>query len=480
MTLLLLLVILVAFAWWHAIKPLPRGLSVQGSPHPIEPGRILFLSDLTSLDSSGQRVCRHQIFSTLFELIDNAQRYILLDVFLFNDQPGKKQPADGRPLAGELAARLIARKQQCPDLRIDIITDPINRAYDGAPAPPLDELKEAGIYIITTETDALRDSNPLYSGLWRLLLRWIPAAGKICPHPFARDAGKISPNGWLRLLNFKANHRKVALVDQADGFSVLVTSANPHGGSSLHSNAALLIRDDKLARDLYSSELAVARLSQRPLSPLPQPEQSPRPAPSAAAPLTVRLITEGGIGVSVCAALNGTARGDRICLAMFYLADRKVIRGLLAAAARGVTVEIILDPNRDAFGYRKNGVPNQPVAAELVAASAGVITVRWYLTHGEQFHTKLLFIESRGDRADLVLGSANLTRRNLRDYNLETDLHVSGPRTAPVFSEVRGYWRKIWQNADARYTAPYADYADPGRFKKWQYQLQERFGLGTF
>jgi HKD family nuclease len=49
--------------------------------------------------------------------------------------------------------------------------------------------------------------------------------------------------------------------------------------------------------------------------------------------------------------------------------------------------------------------------------------VQWYDTHGEQFHTKLLaFHTARG--TTLLGGSANLTRRNLGDYNLEADLLV--------------------------------------------------------
>ncbi len=85
-------------------------------------------------------------------------------------------------------------------------------------------------------------------------------------------------------------------------------------------------------------------------------------------------------------------RGDNIDIAMFYLADRAVIESLLAASRRGVAVRVILDPNKDAFGHAKTGIPNQPVASELVAASDGAIHVRWYRTHGEQFHTKLAMI----------------------------------------------------------------------------------------
>ena len=55
--------------------------------------------------------------------------------------------------------------------------------------------------------------------------------------------------------------------------------------------------------------------------------------------------------------------------------------------------------------------PNQSAANALVAASDGAIHVRWYRTHGEQFHTKLAVIYGPS-RLWLTAGSANLTRRD--------------------------------------------------------------------
>lgn len=476
---LLFVTLLGLVAWWHTIKPLPKGLSLKGSSRVMAADRIRFLYDLTTLGRGGQPLQQQQIFPALFTLIENAEHYILFDFFLLNDHQGRQQ-ISSRPLAGELAARLIAKKQQCPDLAIDVISDPINSVYDEAPAAILEELQHADINVITTRTDMLRDSNPLYSTLWRILLRRLPGDAKILPHPFDRSSAKVAFPGWLKLLNFKANHRKVALADHAGGFTVLVTSANPHGGSSLHSNAALLATDDSLAADLYASELAVAQLSGQTLAPLPKPSRPATPLGKHTEELAVSLITEGVIGTQICERLNRSGAHDSIRLAMFYLADRGVIRALLAAADHGADIQVILDPNRDAFGYGKNGVPNQPVAAELQEKSEGRITIRWYQTHGEQFHTKFIYIENANGTAELLLGSANLTRRNLRDYNLETNLHVSGDRTAPLFSDTRSFWQKIWYNADAEYTVPYAVHADTSIFKKLQYHIQERCGLSTF
>lgn len=50
---------------------------------------------------------------------------------------------------------------------------------------------------------------------------------------------------------------------------------------------------------------------------------------------------------------------------MFYLADRKVIDSLVAASNRGAEIKMILDPNQNAFGQEKIGLPNRPVEEEL-------------------------------------------------------------------------------------------------------------------
>ncbi|MEW6499986.1 MAG: phospholipase D-like domain-containing protein, partial [Thermodesulfobacteriota bacterium] len=158
---------------------------------------------------------------------------------------------------------------------------------------------------------------------------------------------------------------------------------------------------------------------------------------------------------------------------------RRIRNGLLAAAARGATVRLILDPNKDAFGRIKNGIPNRQVASWLVEESGGRISVRWYDTHGEQFHPKLLFVEGHG-RGLVIGGSANFTRRNLDDYNLETDLAVSGPAASPLMAGVTGYCRRLWENRGGQYTLPFAAYREEMVWKRWRALLQEASGLGTF
>jgi hypothetical protein len=105
--------------------------------------------------------------------------------------------------------------------------------------------------------------------------------------------------------------------------------------------------------------------------------------------------------------------------------------------------------------------------------------VRWYDTHGEQFHTKLVVV-TRGDTVTVMGGSANLTRRNIDDYNLEADLRFVAPREAPVPRAASEYFQRIFSNHGGEYTLPYEAYAYEGWLKRVLYRFQEFTGLSSF
>jgi phosphatidylserine/phosphatidylglycerophosphate/cardiolipin synthase-like enzyme len=178
----------------------------------------------------------------------------------------------------------------------------------------------------------------------------------------------------------------------------------------------------------------------------------------------------------------GARVGDSIDIAMFYLSERSVIQALLDAAKRGVAVRVLLDPNKDAFGRAKNGIPNRSVATELAAASDGAIKVRWFRTHGEQFHSKLVAMRTATEFW-FTLGSANLTRRNLEDFNLEANIAASVPLNAEIASQIGTWFDSLWTNhgpPELEYTAEFGTYADPSQSTYWLYRLMEATGLSTF
>jgi hypothetical protein len=121
-------------------------------------------------------------------------------------------------------------------------------------------LRQAGIDVIETDLKPLRASNPLWSGFWYICCQNLgnnPEGGWL-KNPFGDD--KITLRSYLELFNFKANHRKTLVVDTEQGWKSLVTSANPHDGSSHHSNVALVV-DGPTAIDVLQTEQAVASMS---------------------------------------------------------------------------------------------------------------------------------------------------------------------------------------------------------------------------
>jgi phosphatidylserine/phosphatidylglycerophosphate/cardiolipin synthase-like enzyme len=476
-----LLLVWLAIMVRQLTKPLPVGVDVASTPIAMPEQHLEFLHDLTARDALGRQISEQRIFDAAFAIVDNAQRFVVLDFFLFNDDMGLTGASSGalRPLSRELADRLLARKRAVPELQVLAITDPINDVYGGRPSALLAELERAGIHVVRTDLNALRASNAAYSSLWLMFARWFGnSPAESLPDPF-RATGEVSFRSWLALLNFKANHRKVIVADTAQGEWVgMAMSANPHDASSLHSNVAWRFRGE-LAEAALASELQVARFSgwagtldtgSRALV----VESNPT--------IRASYVSEQAIRDMLLATLNGTAANDEIRMAMFYLSDRKIVDALLSAAARGVKVRLILDPNKDAFGIEKDGVPNRPVANELVTKSNNAIEVRWYRTQGEQFHTKLTLIR-QGAQLSASLGSANLTRRNLGNFNLEANVQAAMPADSALAKQLLGYFDLIWNNDEQKlieYTAPFGAYKDESQTRYWRYRFMEATGIGTF
>lgn len=462
--------VIVAVVVWLALiaygrgMPLPKGLSLEGEPRAVS--EIEFLADFT-YQRDGQPVREQAIFKRMCRIIDEAERFVLLDLFLFNSVrgQGEKFPA----LADELARRLMEKRQRSPQVDLVLITDAINRSYGDEEPERFRRLRAGGVRIIYTDTSRLRDSNFIYSAWWRLFCQWLGTKGEgWLPSPFAPDGPAMTMRGYLSLFNFKANHRKVVASEK----EALITSANPHDASAHHSNIAFVARG-AVVQDVVATEAAVAELSGEAL---PRWEIPVRPESGG---IQLRLLSEGKIKSRLLAALARCETGCSVRMAMFYLSDREVIDALLAAAARGAEIRLLLDPNKDAFGRKKNGIPNRPVAHELDEKSQGRISVRWYGTHGEQFHSKLTIISLPG-QTTIIGGSANLTRRNLDDLNLETCLEVTAQADSQVAQESEWYFERLWQNRGGSYSLDFQEFAEESPFKYGLYRFQEWSGMGTF
>lgn len=485
---ILVVLSLVLVGIYGAYRPLPREIGMKGATYLVPDEDVIFLSDETFVNTQGERVSEQRIFDEVMRMIAHADSYILVDMFLWNSFQGA-HPETHRALSDELADALIAKKNEIPDMTITVISDPINTVYNGVEAPQFTRMERAGIPVIMTDHSALRDSNPLYSAFWRAGFQWVdllhnalfgrPYTVRLFPNVMDADGEDVPLRSYLKLANFKANHRKLIVADSLESgvrrVSTLVTSANPHDGSSAHSNVAILARGG-VWKDAVRSEKAVAHFSGGVVPLYPNDGDIMEPSGDSA----VTLLTESAILSEAMRMIDSAKAGDRVDLAIFYLSERKIINALISAAERGVIVRIILDPNKDAFGMKKNGIPNRSVASRLVRETNGKIKVRWCATHGEQCHGKMLLVSTKAS-ADLLLGSANYTRRNLRNLNLETDIHVASAVPSTAFRDAEAYMERMWTNAENRhYTEDYETYRDDSLTHRIIATVMESTGLSTF
>ena len=158
-----------------------------------------------------------------------------------------------------------------------------------------------------------------------------------------------------------------------------------------------------------------------------------------------------------------------------------MIDELIKASKRNIDIKLILDINKEAFGKEKPGVPNKPVASELINRSKGSIKVRWARSNGEQYHSKyMLFEQNENNRATMILGSSNLTRRNIGDYNLESDIIIKGKQNDAAFKKLSNNFKQSWNNSEHDMTAQYDEFKDEALWKKVLYRIQESTGLSSF
>ncbi|WP_233546873.1 hypothetical protein [Exiguobacterium sp. AM39-5BH] len=206
---------------YHQVKPLPDGVSRASEPVAISDDQIDFLSDLT-YQAEDIETNEQEIFQDIERSIREAREYIVMDFFLFN--PYSNEDRQYPDITARLSSAMLEQMETYPDMNVVLITDEINTTYNGHAAGHLDVLKEAGAEIVYTNLDALRDPNILYSTLYRIGFQWFgDSQNGWLPNPLAKNAPDITVRSYLRLLNVKANHRKV-MVTENDGF---VLSAIP-------------------------------------------------------------------------------------------------------------------------------------------------------------------------------------------------------------------------------------------------------------
>lgn len=412
----------IALIFWNSAKPLPPGMHLVSQVSRLSDADVEFLfeapprPDLAGRDAAA---------------IDHAEQLIVVD---------------RSPVTRELAQRLLARKRMRPNIKIVLVTDPANEAFGGTPAGFLESLEQAGMIVARVDLDRLRDSNPLYSAAWRLLLGW-------WSDPFDEAPGQITVRTWSRMQNFKADQRQLLVAD--DGYGGWSATVAPSGA------AAGLVLKGALARAMIAGELQIAKWSS-------DDDRLPAAAHmdgGGLGSIDARFLTEGGIQSALLDAVAAAGREDQISIAVEDFSHRPLIIAAIAAAWRGAHLRVLLSRNR---------VPNRAVADELLRDGGGRIEVRWNPDDPTVARPSLLAVRHRNDLW-LNVSSANFTRRNLDDLNLEAGVDLRMPVRAAPARAVLEYFDGIWSAATAK-----SGVADPGAVAYWRYRFAEATGLSSF
>jgi hypothetical protein len=422
---LILLPILLAWlalVFWNSAKPLPLGTHVVSQVSRLPDADVDFLYAAPR---------RPDVPAPDLAAIDHAEQLIVLD---------------RSPVTPELAQHVLARKRLRPHLKAVLVTDPGNQAFGGTSPRILASLEEAGIIVARVRLDRLRDSNPLYSGLWRLVFGW-------WSETFDESRGEVTLAAWARLQNFKSDQRQCVIADDGSGGWTAVMA--PAGA------AASLILRGSLASAMIAGELQIAAWSA-------DDDRLPAGPPLEArgvGSIDARFLTEGAIEGALLEAMAAAGSGDEVSIAVEDLSERRLIAATLRAAARGARMRVLL---------ARHLMPNQAVAGELRREGGGRIEIRWYPSVQTSSYPKLLLVRHRTD-VWVNVGAANFTRRNLDDLNLAASVELRMPARAGAARAAAGYFADIWAKASED-----DDFADESAAAFWRYRFAEATGLSSF
>jgi hypothetical protein len=434
-----LLLAWLSVVFWNSAKTLPPGTHMVSQTSRLAEADVDFMFE---------RSRQPETLAPDLSAIDHAEQLIVLD---------------RSPVGAETAQHLLARQHMRPNLKIVVITDPGNEMLGGSPPRTLASLEQVGMVVARVRLDRLRDSNPLYTGVWRLAFGW-------WSDPFDERPEPTGVMAWSRTQNFKADQRQVLIADDGSGgWTAVVAASGSHAG---------LVLRGALARAMVTSELQVAAWSG-------DDDRLPSAPPMGGrgvGSIDARFLTEGGIETALLDAMAAAGGGDTIGIAAQTLSERPFILAILDASARGAHIQVLLAPN---------AVPNQIVARELQREgggrpTGGRIEVRWSSFETGATHPKLLLVQHRSD-VWMNWGSANFTRRDLGDLNLESAVELRMPARSAPARAAADYFAKAWSNGmpitmganSANHTGP-TDLVDESSTAYWHYRFAEATGLSSF
>src|SRR5699024_7091671 len=135
--LVFLIIIPLTVGLFNYFKLTPENITYESDVYSTD--SVEFLYDLTYADNDGAETHEQEIFDEVFGMIDEAEEFLLIDMFLSNDDYDHGDPElDFPALSQELSDALVDKKAENPDMDIIFITDPINSFYKTYKTPQIE------------------------------------------------------------------------------------------------------------------------------------------------------------------------------------------------------------------------------------------------------------------------------------------------------------------------------------------------------
>lgn len=529
----LIIVFILLFIWWGAMldsnksmddtlsltaaNPQPQRLATRSPWFPVTEDDVeLHVSYAGWNIVEKKRVEHIAIYKKAIDMITQAEQYIVASVFLFDCMYSGVEPSFD--LVTKFTDLLVQKKLADSTITIAIVLDPLNRAYADRMSTSVQRFLDNGIDVFYSDLLTLKsaDKTRLVETLHeiqrsdnffsRKIIGTLASDIGNLKIPFVKtqlDSAAITFETAANAALLKANHRKLLVTDCDDTYEALVSSANPHNASLPSTNFAIsvkgetakyiygVIREDirqsmSLGGDfvLWSSQDKTyrGRYLEDNLPRLPIQYNNATNSPGRAS-----FVTENRIRQQILDMLGRVQEGDEVRIQMFYLSNFPVINTILDAAhITDIPVHLLLDPNKDAFNNIKDGTPNRQVAAYMLEEASKTkpplnIKIRWYSTHGEQNHAKVMSItNAKTGKYEILTGSCNWTRKNMANINMESNIAVFGSKK--LTSQFNELFDRFWSNSEKgiEYSVAWDDprfgYDTHAGMKKWS-KPKKIFGI---
>lgn len=457
------------------IKTPPAGVNYESPVREAE--NVDFHYDLTYLDKDGNIQYDRNLWDATYKVVDNAEDYLIVEMFLFNDLYNKDREKFPE-FAREYTERLVRKQKENPDLKIYAVLDENNNFYGAFEHPFITMMKDAGINVIEVDIMKLKDTFPWYSPIWRTAIEPLgnPQNKGWIGNFYGPMWPKLTLRNLFRALNVKADHKKVFLNEK----EVVVSGANIHDPSYFHENVAIYA-DGPITGDVLDNLQKVADFSGGKID---VENNEELPVQKSGAPESgsyqIQYLSEAKIGEHLDRDIDSLKAGDELLMGMYFLADRSVVDKLIKASNRGVKIRIILDRSRDAFGMSTNGLPNKPVSKKLKKKTGGKIEVKWYFTNNEQYHTKITLMKKTDGSVIIHTGSANLIKKNIRGYIMDSNFRILTDSDSELTKDIYGYFDRLWENRDGLFTINFDDEPTTSAFADFMYKILDATQLGSF